>query len=362
MVRASRLVALVIAIVLVGGLARSVTAQGTSTGAEDIPANLTPPASSVLLFELGASGVQIYTCEADPNDATAFVWTFKAPEADLLNGRGEVVGHHFAGPTWQGQDGSAVVGTVLERADAPTPPSRGSSWKPKTTRGSGAFRPLPASSGSTPAAASLRAKAATRLTPVRRLAEPYEATYAFYYPASIATPGAATAATGSVTIKVFSCPAKLSQTTGQPPVDQDTLMAECTTFVSPETIPTLSLLPDGEPIAGAANESGEYHWDGLAFGDYAIGGSGEQPANMVSVRVTNADGAPLQNPVLHLGCVSPGGESIATSTSSTDAAHRLSRATDCESRPWSERKTCRRGAAASGLNKPPPQESGLLIG
>src|SRR5215210_5447755 len=94
-------------------------AQGTPTSAAAIPENLEPPADSVMLFALGARGVQIYVCEADPNDATAFVWTFKARQAELLNERGEVVGSHFAGPTWQGQDGSAVVGAVLERAAAP---------------------------------------------------------------------------------------------------------------------------------------------------------------------------------------------------------------------------------------------------
>ena len=121
MICASATRVLVAAIALIGSLAGSATAQGTPTSAGDIPAILAPPASSVLLFELGARGVQIYGCEAKPDDATAFVWTFKAPEAELVNGRGEVVGTHFAGPTWQGQDGSAVVGAVLERADAPDP-------------------------------------------------------------------------------------------------------------------------------------------------------------------------------------------------------------------------------------------------
>src|SRR4051812_49432000 len=106
---------------MMGGVARTATAQETPTSTETIPAILAPPDSSVLIFELSARGVQIYACETDPNDTSAFVWTFKAPDAELLNGRGEVIGHHFAGPTWQGQDGSAVVGTVLERADAPVP-------------------------------------------------------------------------------------------------------------------------------------------------------------------------------------------------------------------------------------------------
>ncbi|MFL5762227.1 MAG: DUF3455 domain-containing protein, partial [Thermomicrobiales bacterium] len=86
-----------LAIALFGSLAGSATAQGTPT-ADNVPANLAPPAGAVLLFDLHARGVQIYTCAAKPDDASAFVWTFKAPEAQLFNRRGEMVGHHFAGP------------------------------------------------------------------------------------------------------------------------------------------------------------------------------------------------------------------------------------------------------------------------
>ena len=193
MVRQSLTRAIIVASALIGSLAGSATAQGTPTSAEDIPTILAPPASSVLLFDLGARGDQIYACEADPDDATAFVWTFKAPEAELLNGRGEVVGTHFAGPTWQGQDGSAVVGAVLERADAPE--AGAIPWlllEAKEHAGSGAFstithvQRLDTAGGVAPtegcdadhAGAEVRA--------------PYTATYAFYYPAMLATPVAAT--------------------------------------------------------------------------------------------------------------------------------------------------------------------------
>lgn len=195
MTRASTPLALVAALALIGGLAGSVTAQGTPASAEDIPANLAPPASSVLLFELGARGVQIYACEAKPDDATAFVWTFKAPEAELLNGRGEVVVRHFAGPTWQGQDGSAVVGAVLERADAPNPGAI--PWlllEAKEHAGSGAFstithiQRLDTVGGVAPTEGCDAAHAGEEVR------ASYEATYAFYYPAAPATPGAATPA------------------------------------------------------------------------------------------------------------------------------------------------------------------------
>lgn len=183
-----------LAIALFGSLAGSATAQGTPT-ADNVPANLAPPAGAVLLFDLHARGVQIYTCAAKPDDASAFVWTFKAPEAQLFNRRGEMVGHHFAGPTWQGNDGSAVAGTVLEHADAPDAGSI--PWlllRAKDRAGHGAFstityiQRLDTVGGTAPA----EGCAADHVGDEVR--QPYEATYAFFYPSAPATPEAATPA------------------------------------------------------------------------------------------------------------------------------------------------------------------------
>jgi Protein of unknown function (DUF3455) len=302
-VRATTLLTLFVAMALITGFAGTASAQGTPTSAAPIPDTLEPPADSVLLFVLEARGVQIYVCETDPNDATAFIWTFKAPKAELLNERGEVVGSHFAGPTWQGQDGSAVIGAVLERADAPD--AEAIPWlllEAKDHEGSGAFstithiQRLDTVGGVTPTEGCDEAHAGEEVR------APYEATYAFFYPAMTATPGAATAAgqTGSVTIRVFACPVQLSQSAGQEQPDQAALLAGCTSLDTPETAPTLRMLPDGEPMAGTATQPGVYGWDGLAFGDYAIGGSGEMPGNLSGLLVTDASGAPLQNPVLRI--------------------------------------------------------------
>jgi hypothetical protein len=171
-------------------LAGSAVAQDSP--AEDVPAVLAPPAGAVLLFELGARGVQVYACAADPDDATAFVWTFQAPEAELLNRRGEVVGSHFAGPTWQGQDGSAVVAAVLERADAPE--AGAIPWlllEATEHAESGAFatvthvQRLDTVGGTAPAAGCDADHAGDEVR------VPYEATYAFYYPATPASADAA---------------------------------------------------------------------------------------------------------------------------------------------------------------------------
>jgi len=88
-------------------------------GAPPVTANQTgvaPPEGSALLLEAPADGVQIYTCEAK---GSLFQWIFKAPEANLFDKQGRQIGTHFAGPTWKMADGSAIVGEVVAKADAP---------------------------------------------------------------------------------------------------------------------------------------------------------------------------------------------------------------------------------------------------
>jgi hypothetical protein len=183
MIKKSALFVCLAALAVLVGVAGSAAAQGYNATAESVPSNLMPPAGSVLLFELRAHGVQIYTCEADPDDASAFVWTFTAPEAELLNQYGELAGNHFAGPTWEGLDGSAVVGTVLDRADAPDAGSI--PWlllQATEHSGIGAFstityvQRLDTSGGVAPAQGCDADHAGDEVR------QPYEATYAFYYP------------------------------------------------------------------------------------------------------------------------------------------------------------------------------------
>jgi hypothetical protein len=69
----------------------------------DVPAELTPAADQDLAFVLDATGVQKYACVGG-------AWQFIAPEAQLFQQSSQTaVGLHFAGPTWEYQDGSSVV-------------------------------------------------------------------------------------------------------------------------------------------------------------------------------------------------------------------------------------------------------------
>ncbi len=185
MIRTATRLTLIAALALLVGLAASATATGKGSGDKKFPPDLVPPASAALLFELDARGVQIYACEAAPNDPAAFAWTFKAPEAELLNARGGVVGTHFGGPTWQANDGSAVVAAVAARADAPNP-KKAIPWlllEATSHTGTGAFatvthiQRLDTSGGVAPK----KGCDASHAGEVARV--PYKATYAFYYPA-----------------------------------------------------------------------------------------------------------------------------------------------------------------------------------
>lgn len=67
-------------------------------------------------IEAFAKGVQIYTCKAS---GSAYAWSLKAPDASLTDAKGRPVAKHFAGPTWQASDGSAVVGTPVNVSPSP---------------------------------------------------------------------------------------------------------------------------------------------------------------------------------------------------------------------------------------------------
>lgn len=75
---------------------------GASTSAPPVPAG------NKLFLVAHAVGVQIYTC-------TATGWTLAGPRADLYGDSGKLVATHFAGPTWQANDGSSVVGRAITK-------------------------------------------------------------------------------------------------------------------------------------------------------------------------------------------------------------------------------------------------------
>ena len=81
----------------------------------DVPPDLTPPEGAKLILRVVGKGDQIYSCQ---QLNARYSWTLKAPEAQLFDKGGQVVGRHFAGPTWELDDKSAVTGKVIARAES----------------------------------------------------------------------------------------------------------------------------------------------------------------------------------------------------------------------------------------------------
>jgi hypothetical protein len=100
--------------------ALTISAIGARTALTAVPDHLSAPPQNARHLQVFAVGTQVYACTAAADDPEAFAWRLKAPVADLLDGRGERLGRHYAGPTWEWNDGSTVVGRAVGRADAPS--------------------------------------------------------------------------------------------------------------------------------------------------------------------------------------------------------------------------------------------------
>ena len=86
-----------------------------------VPAVLAVPANQTVSRVFRVHGVQIYDCKPSHDDPMHVDWTLRAPEAELRDAGGKLVGRHYAGPTWEALDGSKIIGEVVARSDSPDP-------------------------------------------------------------------------------------------------------------------------------------------------------------------------------------------------------------------------------------------------
>jgi hypothetical protein len=77
-----------------------------------VPPAIAAPDETVVAT-LHAEGAQIYECKTGNDGKLA--WTFREPIATLLL-EGKTVGRHYAGPSWEHIDGSAITGKVAANA------------------------------------------------------------------------------------------------------------------------------------------------------------------------------------------------------------------------------------------------------
>jgi hypothetical protein len=82
-----------------------------------LPDAIAAPGETVVLT-LHAEGAQVYECKAGTEGKPA--WAFREPIATLL-ADGKTIARHYAGPTWEHSDGSAVVGKAVGSVPGATP-------------------------------------------------------------------------------------------------------------------------------------------------------------------------------------------------------------------------------------------------
>jgi uncharacterized protein DUF3455 len=161
-------------------LAAASTALSFSVAAQEVPKQLQPPSNERLLLQVNAKGDQVYTCKSD---AAQFTWTLKAPDAQLFDKHGKPFGKHFAGPTWEANDGSRVTGKAI--ANSPSPDANSTPWLLITVLsrdGSGVLSPVTSiqrinTKGGKPDASGCDASHVGQEVRV-----PYSAVYRFYAP------------------------------------------------------------------------------------------------------------------------------------------------------------------------------------
>jgi hypothetical protein len=92
-------------------------APAQNTPRPEVPDAIKAPAGEQVVFVAHAAGSQIYTCGKGEDGKPQ--WTLKAPEAQLRDMKGALIGHHAAGPSWKHIDGSSVTGKLVAKAAAP---------------------------------------------------------------------------------------------------------------------------------------------------------------------------------------------------------------------------------------------------
>lgn len=169
----------------------------TSAGADTaIPDNLKAAPTQTLAVVAKAVGVQIYECSSSTADPARVEWAFKSPEAELFDHTGKKMGKHYAGPTWESDDGSKVAGEVKARDDGPD----GSAipWlllSAKSVEGNGIFGKTQSVQRVETAGGKAPADGCDRGNLGKIVRVPYRATYNFYisgYSVGAAPPAGAT--------------------------------------------------------------------------------------------------------------------------------------------------------------------------
>jgi hypothetical protein len=121
MLALTRTRATLIAFVVLGSALGLGVAEAQRIPLPKVPDAIQAPANEEVVLVAHASGSQIYTCQSSADGK--FSWVLKAPDAELKDGKGNLIGTHFAGPAWKLKDGSEVTGKAVAHLDSEDPSS-----------------------------------------------------------------------------------------------------------------------------------------------------------------------------------------------------------------------------------------------
>ena len=162
------------AIVAAAAAVSLVQPAGAGPPPPDVPDPIIQVVDGSKVFLIGhAVGVQIYSC-----NGTA--WSFVAPRANLFDDHGKLIITHFAGPTWQANDGSMVVGhaeasVTVDRTAIPWVRLSAASTTPGRLGNTTNIQRIATTGGLAPSAADCNATTAGTVAEV-----PYTADYYFW--------------------------------------------------------------------------------------------------------------------------------------------------------------------------------------
>jgi hypothetical protein len=120
-------------------LSLSAIPWGVTPAAAQLPQAIEAPGQTVVAT-FHAIGAQIYECRAGNDGKLA--WAGREPTAALLLD-GKTIGRHYAGPTWEHMDGSAIVARAA--GNAPGKTAADVAWlklEVTSSRGNGILSPV----------------------------------------------------------------------------------------------------------------------------------------------------------------------------------------------------------------------------
>ena len=82
-----------------------------------IPDSIQVPAGFIAFLTTHAKGDQIYQCQLNQ---AVYSWQVLAPDAQLFDEQGLIIGKHYSGPVWEYKEGSRVQGKLIGKHEQVT--------------------------------------------------------------------------------------------------------------------------------------------------------------------------------------------------------------------------------------------------